>query len=164
MTEERVRLDDVEVRLQTCEVYVDRSRGRFYGVTPRGTETPPCLNYETVVDHLKSILTREKVRVSIPFVTGTLQRAVATGIHAGNGSVLYDSDGSRGLQLEAWRYGTVLRDMSDEELAEGRRLREEFMEAKRVLDDWTSKHVWPAKFSEHVSNAVAGKEPDAEAV
>lgn len=160
-TTTRVRLNDVEVRNQTCQVYVETSHGQFIGITPRGTETSGCRDYNSVLSELGTILTRERVRVRIPFVGGNLRRGTATGIHAGTSNVLYDDeDGSRGLQLDTGYRASVFIDMSDEELAEGRRLHQAYFDAQKAMNEWDVAHRWE-RFPAHVADVVAeaGKEP-----
>lgn len=92
--------------------------------------------YDKAIASARSRLSKERVKLNIPFITKKGEKGIATGIHQRNRTVLCKIDG----QAEALSYGTKVfkADIPDVEIKQVQDLQERIDKARRelkLLDD-----------------------------
>lgn len=114
------------------QIYITE-RGRFNAAMIDGTSLGSGYSLDDVIATARTNLTKQKVRVSIPFFTKAGERGEATGIHAANGAILARVDG-QAAQLSGYSELRVLPvDMPAEKLDRYTELRAQVKKANAEM-------------------------------
>jgi hypothetical protein len=155
------RLKDVTIRGQQIEISVASQDG-WFEADYQG-ETYRAATLDALTSRLQAATKR--VKVEVPFVlveesrwnyAPTVERAVATGLHAGHGAVLIKRANGDREQLSGYS-SSSLRDLTAEEFEEARDLQRAAAKAQARWDDWRKAHEHPS-LREAVRDAIAAIE------
>ena len=99
-------------------------------------------DYESLAAKVRTAVSKHKIKVEVPFVLATgygeVTRCMATGIHGANGNVVYRTETGGSGQIT--HRGKVLDNLTDDEIAEYKRLAKEQTAAQRALRAFDEAH------------------------